>query len=160
MLVKPLACLFFSASLALAQVPEATPIGLRSRDLAIPPPNPSERIAERLKLDAAKTQQLQKIYQQLGVDMAKLRIQMERKQLDLKELLLSGNLELDKLRKNCDERGKVMADMQFLAFIADSDVKKLLTPDQWTQYIQLKSAMMDHGIPRAGREGGDSKGRK
>ncbi|MBN8217696.1 MAG: hypothetical protein J0L75_13720 [Spirochaetes bacterium] len=138
---------------------ESAPEGVRTRDLGITQgtPNPGERIAERLKLDAPKKSQMVKIYEQMVLDLSKLRIQMERKQLDLKELLLSGNLEMDKIRKNCDERGKIMADMQYLAFIADSDVKKILTPEQWIQYIQVKTAMM-HGAPPKPEREGDRKG--
>lgn len=160
MKLNALLSLLLFAALAQAQT---SPEGVRSRDLGITGqglPNPGERIAERLKLDAPKTSQMVKIYEQMVLDLSKLRIQMERKQLDLKELLLSGNLEMDKIRRNCDERGKVMADMQYLAFIADNDVKKILTPDQWVQYVQVKTAMMHPLAPKSARDERESADRK
>lgn len=125
-----------------------------------PPPmvSPAERISQALKLDAAKTESLKKVFDAAMKDRARFRIALERKQLDLREATLTGVYEMDKIRKICEEKAKLMADMQVQEFATDLEVKKLLTPDQWNQYLQMKQMhkmnkmdkMRQHGM-REGR---------
>ncbi len=100
--------------------------------------DPIEKMLTRLGVDNSKKEKIIAIVNQSKNDLAKVSIQMDRKKLDLKEMMLNGNVDLAKMRQNCDERGKIWADMQFLSFTMDNEIKKNLTPEQWNQYIQLK----------------------
>lgn len=154
-------CLSFAVSLPLtAQNPGAAtaePVGHLNPGFVAPPtipPQMADRLAKHLGLDAAKTGQVKKIQSDLSLDLEKMKIGIERKMLDFRELLLGQNLDMDKIRRNCEERGRLMADMQVRMVVADSEVKKLLTTEQWTQYMQFRIMMMNRSArpdaPKAG----------
>jgi hypothetical protein len=121
-----------------------------------PPPmvSPAERVSQALKLDAAKTESLKKVFDAAMKDRERFRIALERKQLDLREATLSGVYEMDKIRKICEEKAKLMADMQVQGFATDLEVKKLLSLDQWNQYLKMKKMLKMHKMRQHGmREG-------
>lgn len=141
------ATLVLAFSLAAAQSPATTePVGHLNPGFVAPPmipPQAADRLAKHLGLDAGKAAQVKKIQGELGTDLERTKIALERKMLDFRELMLAANLDMEKIKKNCEERGRLVADMQYRMVVSDNEVKKFLTADQWTQYMQIRIQMMN-----------------
>jgi Spy/CpxP family protein refolding chaperone len=110
--------------------------------------DPMSRVFDRLGVDSAKKEKIISLMAQSRNDIAKVSIQMDRKKLDLKEMMLNGNVDMAKIKQNCDERGKIWAELQYLNFAMDNEIKKNLTTEQWNQYIQMKIARGENHGPR------------
>ncbi len=121
------------------------------------PPSPIDRMLDRMGVDAGKREPLKKVFNQARADQMKFRLQMDKKQIELKELLIADKLDMGKLKQNCDDRSKIFGDMQFSQLSADAEVKKSLTADQWLTYIEIRGAMGDHMRKHGGPDAGGKK---
>ena len=112
----------------------------------MPPPGgggPEGRFEEMLQTitqDAAKQEKIRVIHQEKHKAKQKLHIQMEKKELELREMLLAS-FELPRIRQNCDERAKIWADLQYLDFEKDAEVKKILDDKEWDRYLAAQQQM-------------------
>ncbi|MBL8992587.1 MAG: hypothetical protein JNM63_04555 [Spirochaetia bacterium] len=105
------------------------------------PPSPFDRMLDRLGVESGKRDGLKKIFNQAKTDQMKFRLQMEKKQIELKELLIADKTDMGKVKQYCDESSKIFSEMQFSQLTADNEIKKLLTQDQWMSYVEMRGAM-------------------
>ncbi len=88
-------------------------------------------------IDKARKAKLEKLKKVEFIKGSKLKIEMQRLELDLKEMLLGGT-DLKKIRKNCEQRGKLWAEIQYLQFETDAKIRKILTEKEWDRFIKWK----------------------
>ena len=113
-----------------------------------PPPPPPHGMADMMierrgVTEAAKKEAIKKLATEFEMDMERSRALDEKNLADLKLLVLDKNFDLPALRKNCDDRARLMADRQYRSFVFDGEIKKQLTAEQWSQYIRPRLAMLD-----------------
>lgn len=85
------------------------------------------------------TEQITKIREtmlDLQKETLELRNQIQVKQLELKELKLSSDLDLNKIREKLGEISKFQLEIRMKAFERQQKIKELLTPEQLENYRQ------------------------
>ncbi len=88
-------------------------------------------------VDKVRLEKLEKVKIDRLKEQEKLKIELQRLELDLKELLLEG-ANLPEFWKNCSKRGEIWAKIQYALIKADAKRKEILSSDEWDKYLIWK----------------------
>jgi hypothetical protein len=91
-------------------------------------------------IDEYRLEKLEKIKTDRIKEQTKLKIEWQKYEIELKELLLGG-AELQELWENCRKKGELWAKIQFAQIKADAKRKEILSEKEWENYLIWKLNM-------------------
>ena len=121
-----------------------------------------ERLIAKLELNEATEKSVKAILSEFHKKRYLLKLDSEEYKIALKKMIVKDQLNMDKIRVNCNKRGDLWAQMQILKFEKDVEIKKLLTKEQWDRYLmhRIKTMSKDDKKGEKGKGKGKGKGKK
>ena len=110
------------------------------------------RVAEALKLTAAQTDELEKIFAKSRPKLIDLRAEFEKKQFAYEQAMSAEKVDRKAVEAAIEEREQARAKLQKELALMEIDMKQVLTTEQWDRLVQMRDEMRRHMQQR--RRGG------
>jgi len=102
----------------------------------------TEYLLTRLGVSEDVKQKFIEAKEAVGKKRQLLKLDMQQLEIELQRILISHSSDMGKIRGNCEARGKIWVSLQMLEFESDGQIRGLLTPEQFKQYINFKMELM------------------
>jgi len=100
-----------------------------------------DKIKQMLNLTDAQHQKIKTIMSDYQTKVQRFQIQIQRVELDIKEALLADKPDTKKIKGSIDQKMKILGDLEMESILKDLEIKKDLTPEQWTMFSRLLEGM-------------------